>query len=179
MHSEVVAGNSVLATSGKGAIIGGTTKAGSGVQALALGAPNEPLTQFLVGIGLKDQDRIREMDQRLVTLKNAAMRLEEVTREFEHAARNVEALPPRDKDQYIDLRKRLVVVHCEIDAAEARRKEFVEEATAQTEGTVRATREVFGKVVVRIGQFIDRVETLLHGACFQADPEQGCIIRAR
>ncbi len=179
MHSEVVAGNAVVAISGKGAVIGGITKAGNLVHAKALGATNEPVTEFVVGITVQDQDRIREMDGQLVGLANTVLRVEEVIKEFEHAAKNVDDLPPRDKQQYVDMRKRLLVLHCEIDKAEAKRKEFVKMATAENKGEVKAASDVFGRVLVRIGQFMDHVDTHLHTTTFRADAEQGHIVRNR
>jgi len=179
MHSEMVAGNSVVAMKGKGAIIGGTTKAGNLVKALVLGAPSEPPTEVLVGISIEDQDDIRGMDQRLVALKNAAMHLEKVIKEFEHAAKNVEKLPPGERSQYVTLKKKLLVLHYEIDKAEAQRQAFLEKVTAEAKGMVQATREIFGRVIVRIGQFMDHVDNQLHGTAFRADLEQGCIVRKR
>jgi uncharacterized protein (DUF342 family) len=179
MHSEVVAGNAVLAMKGKGAIIGGMTKAGILVQARTLGAPNEPVTEFLVGISIEQQDQIRDMDQRLVALKNAAARLEEVAKEFEHATKDVSRLPARDKQQYIDMKKKLLVLHYETDKLEAQRREFVEKVTAQSRGAVKVAHEAYGRVTVRIGQFKDQVAEQILGATFRADVEQNRIVRDR
>ncbi len=179
MHSEVVAGGSVTATRGRGSLIGGTIKAGEAVIAKTLGAPNEPFTDIQVGIGIEQQDAIRRMDQRLVAAQSAAHRLEEVVKEFEHAAKDIQKLPARERESYLDLRKKLLVLHYEVDKLEAQRRELIDKATADARGTVRVMCEAHGRVVVRIGQLIDRVESTTGPTCFRVDPESGRIVRNR
>jgi hypothetical protein len=155
------------------------TRAGSLVHARTLGAPNEPVTEFLVGITIEEQDRIRDMDRRLVTLGNAATRLEQVASEFEHAARDVSRLPDRDKEQYIDIKRKLVVLHYETDRVTAERRQYVAKITAQSRGAVKVAYEAFGRVIVRIGQFMDHVGERVPPATFRVDGEQGRIVRDR
>jgi uncharacterized protein (DUF342 family) len=179
MHSEVSAGDSVIAISGKGAIIGGTTKATNLVHAFSLGAPNEPPTDFIIGISDEDQSRIRNMDRNLAGLNRAAARFQELAAEFERASREVDALPAAEKEKYVELRKKLVVLHYEIEKAEKQRADFLEAITAEATGEVRASREAYPRVAVRIGQYRDRLERRLNAVSFRVDLEEEQIVRSR
>jgi uncharacterized protein (DUF342 family) len=177
MHSEISAGNAVTAIESKGAIIGGTIRAGRQVLALALGAANEPPTLLVLGISDADRETMREMDRRIVDLESAADKLQKVISEFEHAAADVAGLPPTEKEQYVALRKKLVILHYERDRACTARRIFMNQVTAEATGEVKATREVHGKVEIRIGQYRDKVDRMLPGTSFRIDPEQGRIVR--
>lgn len=179
MHSEVAAGDSVVAISGKGAIIGGTTKATNLVHAFTLGAPNEPPTDFIIGISDEDQSKIREMDRNLVGLHSAAARIQELAGEFEHAASDVDALPPSEKEKYVELRKKLVVLHYEMEKAETERRQFLEAITAEATGEVRVAREAYARVTVRIGQYREQIEKRVNATSFRVDLEQEQIVRGR
>jgi uncharacterized protein (DUF342 family) len=179
MHSQVSAGNAVTASGARGAIIGGCTKAGNKVTALTLGAPSEPPTTVLVGVSMEDQEEIRGMDQRIVTLRNAAMRLEEVAKAFESAAPEAYDLPIGQRDQYVEVRKKLVVLHYELGKVEEARAKFVDRVTETTHGTVQASREVFAKVHIRIGHLWERVESRLGESRFRIDPKAGQVVRNR
>jgi len=179
MHSEVVAGAQVLALGGKGAIVGGTTKAGLLIHAKVLGARNEPPTELVVGISMEQHDVIRRMDQKLMSLSNAQVHLDEVVKSFAHAERDASKLPPSERERLADLKMKLLLVHYEIDNLEAQRQKFVQQVTAQATGTVKVASEVFGRVTIRIGHLVDHVDSYLRSSSFRADLQTGAIIRDR
>ncbi len=179
MRSDVSAGHTVRADTGKGAIIGGTIRAGKLIAALVLGAPSEPPTDLLVGMSLEDQERIRGMDRREKELETAAERVRPVVAEFERATGNVEELPAPARERYADLRRQLLVVRYEMEKVRRERDDIMKHLAADPKGQVRAAREVHGRVTIGIGQFKYRVDNPLHGTTFSADLKLGRIVRSR
>jgi uncharacterized protein (DUF342 family) len=177
VNSEVTAGGSVSAPCGRGAIVGGVVRAGHSIDARSLGAPNGPVTDVSVGIGIERCERIRAADQRLASLRNAARGLEEAGGEFEPGDRDFRKMSGSEKDLHLKLRKQLLTLHYEIDRLEIQRRDLVGGLRAEVRGTVRASCEVLGNVIVRIGSLVDRVEEPLGATAFGADPEAGRIVR--
>ncbi|MFH1023527.1 MAG: FapA family protein [Planctomycetota bacterium] len=179
LHSEVAAGDSVVAINGRGAIIGGVTQAGKLVHALVLGAANEPPTLLILGVSDEAQEKIRAMDGRLVSLQNTTARLDGVIREFEHVVTDISKLPLPEREKYVELRKKKVVLLYELEKLKKMRQEFMDGIAAQAVGEVRVSKEVFPKVTVRIGQYQDVVTSMISGTLFRVDTEKGQIVRGR
>ena len=177
LHSEVVAGHGVLAQRGKGSIMGGVTKAGRLVHVKRLGAPSETPTQVVVGINMEGHEKIRVMDQRLVSLKNTTNQLEKIIKETEQGKQVAAKLSRKDKESLAGLKMKLVVLHHAVDQTLGEREGFLREVTAEAKGTVKVSTEVFGNVTIQIGSLVEHVKRHLSMQAFEADVAEGRIVQ--
>lgn len=176
LHSEVVAGDAVVVMRGKGSIMGGVTKAGHLVHVKRLGAPSETPTEVVVGINMDEHEALRQMDHRLVSIKNAATHLEAIIKEVEHGKQGtVPSSRKKERERLGNLKMKLVVLHHAIDQALTTRKTFLTSLTAQAKGTVKVSAEVYGHVTIRIGSLVEHVRRHLAALTFQANVKEGRI----
>ncbi len=99
VNCDIRAGGSILATSGKGILVGGTVRASECVEAKRIGNRSETRTVIKLGVPIKLRDSAHEIEKEL---KEAQKTLDKINKNF-YYLNSLPEIPEKHKDLYIAL----------------------------------------------------------------------------
>jgi len=171
LHSRLVAGEGIEATSGQGRIAGGTVVVGRSLRVGELGSSSSPRTEVFVGLGRETLERLFAIDHRLNLLRDAAEQARRTIDQMVRLVGHAERLEGQAKASYMHLRKITLVADHEIDQLGAEREEMIEEqADGRQNYDVEVLRRVMAGVTFRVGNATLEVQTSRRGGKIRSDP---------
>ena len=178
IRSNVTAGDSVIAQSGKGTIFGGYIHATTSVQAKVIGAPAQVHTEIILGMTGEQQMTAFELDKQMVLLTSLIEELEDVAKSFGRAAENPVPLTEEEQQAYSDVRKSLVLARYRIQKVAEQKENFLREIELESRGRVQVSSLLYPGVVVQIGTALFRTDSEIKGCTLRYDHENSAIIRS-
>jgi len=152
MHSEVIAGGSVICNGRRGLIVGGRIQARNEVSAKMIGAAMGTLTEIEVGVDpalreelIKTAAEQRELDENL----NKTTQAVKMLKEMEQAQGG---LDPDRKDKLLKLIRSQYQLMGQRDAIAAKRRQIEEQMESSLKGRVRASDLIHPGTRVTIGR---------------------------
>lgn len=152
MHSEVIAGGSVICNGRRGLIVGGRIQARNEVSAKMIGAAMGTLTEIEVGVDpalreelIKTAAEQRELEENL----NKTTQAVKMLKEMEQAQGG---LDPDRKDKLLKLIRSQYQLMGQRDAVAARRRQIEEQMENSLRGRVRASELIHPGTRVTIGR---------------------------
>jgi uncharacterized protein (DUF342 family) len=165
-NSEVMVGGRVLATQGKGVLIGGYTQAGQGVEVNELGSEAEVPTVVVVGA-------IDDMGEKLTAAKG---QLQEQVDQIRHSLGEgepraiLERTPPEKREAVAKLLKAMIANERRIERADKALQLLRERERLAARAGVTVHRTTHPGVVIKIADRTWRIAHPLASGCIKYDP---------
>ena len=114
MHSEVLAGDSIICQGSRGLIVGGRLQAGKRVICRTLGNDLNTPTSIEIGINPKIANRIKEIEENLIELKTTLTKNEQALVILENMQKQYGSLPAERRDMHTKLLNNKLVMEQKI-----------------------------------------------------------------
>jgi hypothetical protein len=156
MHSEVVAGNSVVLTKNKGLIVGGIVRAAQFIKCKNIGNNLATKTEFEIGVDPSLKDEFMEVSKEYNEIKDNIKKSRQGVRILEEMKERLGELPPPKEKMLMDLAQSLK--NSMIKEEELRQEvvEFSEKLNQLKEAYIEVEETINPGTEVRIGEYSKR-----------------------
>lgn len=179
VNSEITAGNQVRVNIRKGAIIGGTIRAGQFIRAKEIGSPAGVATELVLGITPEILRRILQFDDERIQLEKKKVKIEETLAGLQHFVGKLEKLPFEKRQYIIRLKKMLLVCKYRIRGLVRDKEQFLAEAQHHRTGRIEVFHVLHPNVRVTIGRSRLTVMNEQRYLALYENQEEGRIVSGR
>lgn len=179
VNSEITAGNQVRVSIRKGAIIGGTIRAGQFIRAKEIGSVAGVATELVLGITPEILRRILQFDDERIQLEKKRVTIEATLAGLQHFVGKLDKIPFEKRQSIIRLKKLLLVCKYRIRGLVRDKEQFLAEAQHHRSGRIEVFNMLYPNVRVTIGRSRLTVKNEQRYLSLSESQEEGRIVTGR
>ena len=166
MHSKVYANNKIIASEGKGLIVGGIIGAGKEINANTIGSHLATQTELEVGVNPELREKLQLLTKELNTQNEDLKKAKQAQKLLKLKEDQQGSLPASQKSMLIRLN--ITINHLEkvIEKSKETQQVMLNELMTSSEGKVKALKQVYSGVKITIGTRYRKITDTLNSPTF-------------